>query len=623
MPSGWRNILGAIGFCLSGSVAAHDIDRTPAPDLAALKTRIADVLVAHQVPGAGYALLTRDALLTADGVGLADIAGDTPVTADTRFRVGALSQPMLAAGLLQLVEQNRLDLQASVRTIAPEVDIRNPWQETYPVRIAQLLEHSAGFDDVHFRNVYNLEDDPRLPLLGAVNRGYRALQVRWRPGTRFAWSNPGYGVAGYLLEKTTGRDFETYLAEQILQPLGMTRSTFQYNGGVLDGLAIGYRAPGEAVSNRPIYLRPAGNLVSTPADLARFVQMLLREGAFGKQRLLSAASVQRMQRGQTTLAAAAGLQTGYSLGLQAHVQDSLLLYGYGGGLDGYDAWFDYSPQHDFGFVILLNGSYAPSAMREIRQIITAYLGQRAVPDFPPVADVAPSTLAAYDGFYRSANPRNEIMHFMDFLLDVVKVEQHDGRLLVQPLLGADTTLVPVSNTLLRREAEPVASAALVDTPDRGRALVMDGVFFQPVSAFAALAPFWLILGAFALLLLSLLHALLWLTRLLLGRFPAPRYWRLRLAALAVPVCLLGSGLALSGIDLVGLATFNWRTAGFFLLTLCFFLATVWSVIEAVRGFRGAAPWVLRGGIALTALAGSVLNLYLLYWGVIGLRLWAW
>lgn len=623
MPSGWRYILGVLCFCVGGSAAAHDIDRTPVPDLATLKTRIADVLAAHHVPGAGYALLTRDEILTADGVGLADIASDTPVTADTRFRVGSLSQPLLAVGLLQLAEQNRLDLQASVRDVAPEVDIRNPWQETDPVRIAQLLEHSAGFDDTHFRNAYNLADDPQMPLLGAVNRGYHALQVRWRPGTRFAWSSPGYGVAGYLLEKITGQNFEMYLADQILQPLGMTRSTLQYNGGDLDGLATGYSAPGEAVRNLPIYLRPAGNLVSTPADLAHFVQMLLREGAFGNQRLLRVVSVQRMQHGQTTLAASAGMQTGYGLGLQARVQNSLLLYGHGGGIDGYAAWFSYSPRHDFGFVILLNSSYAPFAMREIQQIMLAYLGQRAVPDFPPVADVAPSILAAYSGYYRSANPHDEILHFMDYLLDVVKVEQHDGRLLVQPLLGAGTFLVPVSDTLFRREAEPVASVALVNVPDRGRALVMDGAFYQPVSTFMAMTPFWLIMGALLLLLFSLLHGLIWLTRLLLGRLPAPRHWRLRLAALAVPACLLGSGLVLVGADLVNLATFNWRTAGFFLLTVCFLAATVWSVVEAVRGFRGAAPWMLRVGIVLTALAGSVLNVYLLYWGVIGLRLWAW
>lgn len=623
MPSDWRNFFGVLCLCVGGSAAAHDIDRTPAPDLAVLKTRIADVLTAHHVPGAGYALLTRDELLTADGVGLADLAHDMPVTADTRFRVGSLSKPVLAVALLQLAEQNRLDLQASVKDIAPEVDIRNPWQETDLVRVAQLLEHSAGFDDMHFRNVYNLEDDPRMPLLGALNRGYHALQVRWRPGVRFAYSTPGYGVAGYLLEKTVGQPFENWLAEQVLQPLGMTRSTFDYSGGELDGLAVGYDTAQEAVRNRPIYLRPAGNLATTAGDLAHFVHMLMHGGRLDGNRVLQEDSVLRMQHGETTLAAKAGVQTGYGMGLQARVQNSLLLYGHSGSSDGYTSSFGYSTRHGFGFVVLLNRANAQVAVREIRQLILAYLGQHAVPDFPPVADVAPAILTTYTGYYRQVNPRNEIMHFLDYLLNVVTVSQQDGRLYIEPLLGPVTELVPVSETLFRRETEPVASVALVDVPDRGRALVMNDAFYRPVSAFMAVTPFWLVMGALLLLLFSLLHGLVWLIWLLLGRLPALRYWRLRLAALAVPACLLGSGLVLLGADLVGLATFNWRTAGFFLLTLGFLVTTVWSVVEAVRGFRGAAPWNLRGGIVLTALAGSVLNLYLLYWGVIGLRLWAW
>lgn len=619
----WRVIFGALGCCLVSSALAHDIDRTPAPDLATLKTRIADVLTAHHVPGAGYALLTRDELLTADGIGLADLAQNTPVTADTRFRVGALSQPVVAVAMLQLVEQQQLDLHAPVKNLASEVDIHNPWHDTDPVRIAQLLEHSAGLDDTHFRNVYNLKDDPHIPLLGAVNRGYHALQVRWLPGSRVARSDAGYGVAGYLLEKITGQPFAAVASKQVLQPLDMNHSTFDYDGTALDGLATGYDAEQEALPNRPIYLRPAGNLVSSAADLARFVQMLLRGGELAGNRLLQENSVLRMQHGETTPAAQAGLQTGYGLGLQARVRNSLLLYGYSGSIDGYTSYFGYSPQHGFGFVVLLNRASAQAALREIRQLMLAYLGQHAVPDFPPVADVAPAVLATYAGYYRHANPRYEITHFLDYLLNVVVISQQGGRLIVQPLLGADFVLVPVSEILFRRETEPAVSAALVNMPDRGRALVTNGEFFQPVSAFAALAPFWLVMGALLLLLFSLLQGLVWLVRVLLGRRPAAQYWRLRLATLAAPVCLLSSGLVLLGSDLVDLATFNWRTAGFCLLTIAFPAATVWSIVEAIRSFRAATPWHLRAVVVLTAVAGSVLNIYLLYWGIIGLRLWAW
>ncbi|HET9679878.1 MAG TPA: serine hydrolase domain-containing protein, partial [Gammaproteobacteria bacterium] len=442
---------------------AHEIDRTPPADIEALQQRVAEVLEYHGVPGAGLALFNRNKVLWAGGVGATAWNGGKPVTADTRFRAGSVTKSLVAAAIMQQVEAGKLNLTARVKDIAPEVDIRNPWHNADPVLVVHLLEHSAGFDDMHFKDSYNLSEEPAMPLLAAVNHSFESLQVRWRPGSRMSYSNPGYGVAGYLLEKTAQQPFEQTIDQALFTPLDMPNSTLLFNGGRLEGLAEGYDAPyGEPVKHRAIYLRPAGNLVTTPRDLAHFGRMLLNKGVFNGKRILDADSVARMQHPESTQAAQAGLEYGYGLGIGAHVMDGIVLYGHSGGIDGFLSYYAYSPKHDFGFVVLLNASHSGVAIRETARILLAYLAADAVPEYPAVANIDKTQLLDYAGYYRDASPRNEVMHFMSWLLNIAEVRVVDGKLILDPLFGQTSTLVPVGNGLFRPQNAPLATIVVLD-----------------------------------------------------------------------------------------------------------------------------------------------------------------
>jgi CubicO group peptidase (beta-lactamase class C family) len=153
----------------------------------------------------------------AGGVGLADRENNTPVTADTHFRVGSISKSFIASALVQLYLDDAIDLDAPVSTIAPEIRIDNAWDPAHPVRVIHLLQHTAGFDDMHFNEMYNVSDPPDMPLgqVLAINPSSRV--VRWEPGTRMSYSNPGYAVAGYLIEKVTGEKYEDRHRREDLQ----------------------------------------------------------------------------------------------------------------------------------------------------------------------------------------------------------------------------------------------------------------------------------------------------------------------------------------------------------------------------------------------------------------------
>ncbi|NBB73468.1 MAG: serine hydrolase, partial [Bacteroidetes bacterium] len=172
----------------------------PAQDAAprshdALRDSIEAVLDRTGAPGAGVVLFSADSIRWEGYVGLADRAADRPVTAETVFRAGSISKSLVATAVLLLVEAGRLDLDTPVRDLVPEIEIQNPWAETHPVRVAHLLEHTAGFDDLHLHEYTSRA--PRIPLREGLTVNPATRQVRWRPGLYYSYSNAGPPVAAY------------------------------------------------------------------------------------------------------------------------------------------------------------------------------------------------------------------------------------------------------------------------------------------------------------------------------------------------------------------------------------------------------------------------------------------
>ena len=118
------------------------------------KAAVQRVLTETGVPGAGIALVRTSGVEWAGGIGLADRDNGTAVTADTRFRAGSLSKTFIAMTLVQMEADDEIDLNATVAELAPEVPIDNAWEATDPVRVIHLLQHTAGFDDTHFNEVF-------------------------------------------------------------------------------------------------------------------------------------------------------------------------------------------------------------------------------------------------------------------------------------------------------------------------------------------------------------------------------------------------------------------------------------------------------------------------------------
>jgi CubicO group peptidase (beta-lactamase class C family) len=181
--------------CAPSAVAPRSAieDDLPAPDarlgvaeapgsIDELKQRIAAVLDREHVAGAAVAIVDREGPVWIGGLGVRDRATRAPVDADTAFRVGSLTKSVIALGVMRLADQGKLDIDQPLRALLPDIGIDNPWEDVAPVTLAQCLEHTAGFDDVRFNEIFTI--DEQLPVSATLALNPRSRRVRWSPRAR-------------------------------------------------------------------------------------------------------------------------------------------------------------------------------------------------------------------------------------------------------------------------------------------------------------------------------------------------------------------------------------------------------------------------------------------------------
>jgi CubicO group peptidase (beta-lactamase class C family) len=614
--------------------SAHpDQAETLAPKtIAELKAAIAATLRKHHIPGAGIALVSTDRVIWAGGVGKADLAANRDVTADTMFRIGSITKGFVALSILKLQEDGKISLDARVSDLAPEILIVNQWERSDPVRIVNLLEHTAGFNDFSLAEFYDFEAPPEKPLRWTLQHFPGPQHVRWRPGTRWSYSNPGYGLAGYLLEKVSGKLREDYIADNILRPLKMDHSDLRLTPTVKAALAQGYeKNPLRPVPYLPIMLRPAGEMKSSPAEMARFVRIMLNRGQLDGVRIVSAESIKRMEIPVTSTAAKAGLLTGYGLGNYADPSYRILTRVHDGGLDGFLSRYAYMPESGSGYFFSINTSTPGQGFKEIETLLSDYLmrGIQAPP--PPQRTALPGDIGQWAGFYEGAAPRTALQKFAELLLGGVAVSVRDGKLYRAPITAGAQEMIPVGGHLFRTEKEPAASAVFA-IGDVGQGVMVSyfaplnpvPVYFEKTAAFWPVTRFVLILLALLAIATSISFAFIWIPRKLLGRMKGVGHLSVRLFPLLAGLAFVLFVLVLvtASATPYELARPNLRTAMIYVASIAFPVLSVLAVTMAICSLRFQMNRAIRIHSTIVSIACLGVTWYVAYWGLIGLQTWA-
>ncbi|HET8925138.1 MAG TPA: serine hydrolase domain-containing protein [Candidatus Acidoferrum sp.] len=595
-----------------------------------LQKAMKDVLEKDHVPGAGVALVARGELLWCGGLGKADVAANRDVTCDTEFRVGSISKTFVALALLKLQEEGKINLYARLQDIAPEVPFKNRWEAAHPVRIVNLLEHTTGFDDMEPAEVYmppKLKYSPDYPLLSVFKEFQEPQNARWPPGTRMSYSNPGYAIAGYLIQKISGQPFDAYIQQNILAPIGTSVGGFRMTEAILPNLAKGYQGnPPQAAPSVQIYLRPAGDLKASPGELAKLVQLLLRRGKAGDAEVVKTESILRMEAPETSLAAKSGLRLGYGLGNYTNADGGVITHGHNGGIEGFLSSYRYMPEQNWGYVVLLNSTNSGRALNDLNRLAIDFLSK----DFPKPQQAAihpaSSELKKFTGYYAPRAPRNQIFAFLDDLTGGTRIRIINGELTRSGLFGNPEPLLRVGKNLFRSEKEPEGTTIFF-TNEAGRmAIVGNGIEGIPYSERSYLVLPFLRIGVLTFCLFFLLttvpFALVWIPLKLFGMMNEVLHLSVRaipffatLALSIVPGCFLK-------LNDPQIGTFNLWTFGIFLGTFFFPLLSIAGLIQVLRVPRDEIHRAIRIHSLVVSSACCVLTGFLLSWHLFALRLWA-
>ena len=617
----------ALAMILAGASGCTRPPPSPAPKpetIEQLRAAIADVLKRTHTPGCGFAIVTKDRVIYAGGVGKADLATNRDVTGDTMFRIGSITKSFVALSLLKLQEQGKVDIHAKVADVAPDVKIVNRWEASDPIRIVNLLEHTAGFDDMKLAETFDMSGGAPVPLLDTFARFPGPQVARWRPGTLQSYSNPDYAVAGYIIERLTGQPCEDYIADNILRPLAMTHSDMRLTPDVRAALAQGYRGnPPLPVPYYPILLRPAGEMKSSPNEMARFVRMMLNRGTLDRARIVSPESIARMETTETGLAARAGFKDGYGLGNYATVRRAIVTHGHNGGIDGFLSTYAYMPGQGLGYFLSINASSA--ALNQVEDLLFAYTTRGVeVPPKPASVPLDAGVLAAC-GFYQFESPRNEKFRFLDELLINGWTYTDHGKLYRQGLVPSPREeLIYLGHNQFRTEKESGASGVYFTDADGSRYGCGELACFRKINPVWPVTRLILLVGAVLTMATSIVFAVVWIPRKLFGRMKGVRFLAVRLIPLLASLTFL-STLALwihGGGSTVAIATPSPFAVSICLLTILFAILSAAAIVLAIRSLSYPMNRAVRLHSLLVAFACIGWTVFLGYWGIIGLRFWS-
>ena len=305
------------------------------------------------IPGATFSLVQNGELFFAKGYGYANLEQQIPVSAErTLFRVGSISKLFNATAIMQLVEKGLLNLDDDVNKYLQDFQLEDNYPQ--PVTIANLLTHTAGFDD-RLVGLFTLDINNIEPLGEHLTAKMPARVMP--PGEVMSYSNYGYALLGYIVESVAGMLFSQYVDEHVLQPLEMHHSSFAQPPHSAGDVSIGYQykkkqETHQALPFHYVQIPPAGSLSATATDMAKFAIAHLQYGQYKSSRILKETTARQMQQQQFTHdPRLPGMCWGFRESL-CNKQRGII---HGGGLPGFISLLYLLPSHNLGFFVSDNG----------------------------------------------------------------------------------------------------------------------------------------------------------------------------------------------------------------------------------------------------------------------------
>ncbi len=313
--------------------------------------------------------------------GKADVEWDVPMPLDAMFETGSVTKQFTAAAVLRLRDQGKLSLDDDVTRWLPDFDTRG-----HTVTLRHLLAHTAGIADFTETPEFgSLSTNIRFPRDSA----YALLQrypSQFEPGEAQIYNNSGFWLLGLVIERASGMTYEDYIEQQILAPLGMTRSMYCHSEENIPRRAHGYFVSRDRVIRRAWTVAhtwpfAAGSLCSTVGDMVTWLQALHGGGVLSPTSYAEFITPSRLNDG-TPLR--------YSIGLQVGPDPSGLMYiGHGGRGPGFWVEVGWYPEARMAVVVMINNVGPLDPQEVVTNLANEVLGWTPPPPQPFTGDPVP------------------------------------------------------------------------------------------------------------------------------------------------------------------------------------------------------------------------------------------
>ena len=307
----------------------------------------------------GTVLVTKDgAPLLRKGYGEANREWGIPNAPDTKFRLGSITKQFTAASILQLVEREKLSLEDPIAKHYP--DAPSAWEK---ITIHHLLNHTSGIPSYTALPQFFQKQAMIARTPAEIVKLTQDQPLEFEPGSKFKYNNTGYVLLGYVIEKISGGTYDEYVRKNLLEPLGMKDTGYDWNTAVIARRASGYNPDGKLAPYLDMSLpHAAGSLYSTVDDLAKWCEAL----EAGK--VVSKANYVKM----TT-----AYLSEYGYGLVMQKMEGHDVVGHGGGINGFNTILLRAPAEKATVVVL--GNQAGPADRIGKDLMALYFGKDVKP----------------------------------------------------------------------------------------------------------------------------------------------------------------------------------------------------------------------------------------------------
>lgn len=324
-------------------------------------------------PGMVYGIVVDGKLVHTGGMGYTDIGARITADSTSDFRIASMTKSLTAMAILKLRDEGKLKLDDPAYLYVPEMKgIHYLTKDATPVTIKNLLTHSAGFPEDNPWGDRQLADTDQ-ELLDFYKKG---VSFSNDPGLSYEYSNLGFATLGYIIKKVSGKTYEEYITENIIKPLGMTHTYWEYTKVPKAKLAHGYRWLDNKWVEQPLLhdgsYGAMGGLITTIEDWAKYMAVHLdawppRDNA--ETSPVRRSSIREMQypwdmntvgvntnnpNGKPCAFASA---YGYGLGITKDCNDRIYV-AHTGGLPGFGSNWKIMPEYGIGVVCFVNLTYA-------------------------------------------------------------------------------------------------------------------------------------------------------------------------------------------------------------------------------------------------------------------------